>query len=323
MQIAALGLTPTPAPRTAPDTMLYSDIDDTFIGWQEYNVGADEVAMARTRGVLNRDAERMVNGLSTSRGLIEIQRLAPLLKGFPLAFIGANNGQQLFVNAQGLPSEQWIAGLRQEQTDSAWSAEVGARTGGWSVPDVMDTLRGILSEDGFSPAPPLAAPLETLVNFTSGDKMVSFYPDQPSFAIRGTAGKLTDDHKKFGDALASRIKDRLGERGIQMNVRGFPYPGEQYICLLEPKNLDKSTLLEHVLGRYPSVHHVITAGDNTNDTMLFPERYGEVENHRVVSGDRKGVAEKFAGQPNVNTCSFGDIGPAIEAHLATIPRDRG
>lgn len=119
-------------------------------------------------------------------------------------------------------------------------------------------------------------------------------------------------------ALASRVSDRLAQRGVTMDKHAFPYSDEQYICLLEPRNLGKTSLLEHVLGRFSSVRAVITAGDNSNDTMLFPDAYGSEPNYPVVAGDRKPVAERMAGKPRVEKCGFGGIGPAVDAQLTAI-----
>jgi len=88
------------------DVLFYTDADDTLIAWRQYNTEADEARLEKTNEALRRHSAQLVSGVSTSRGLIETQRLAHLMRGFPMAFLGLNNGQQLFINHRGRPAEE-------------------------------------------------------------------------------------------------------------------------------------------------------------------------------------------------------------------------
>ena len=310
--------------------MVWSDIDDTFIPWVKFNGSADEGKLERTRQALNRHADETVNGLCTSRSLGEVQSLAKdFLKGFPLKVLGVNGGQQIFLNHRDEPTQEWLVNLQSKDSDASWDNEVAVRSGGFRAAEVMGQFHTMLGDLGFRPSPQLPAPFEAWENFVGPlpgspgqTAVVAIVPGQTSFALRAhpseLATPLSDEHRAYAHQLAGQLQQRLADQGVPLHVRDFPYKGNNQVLLFEPLNIDKQTTLAHVLGKFPSVTHVITAGDNTNDTMLLPEAYGSVPNYRVVSGDKPELREKMAGKPRTEYQDAGDLGPAIETHLQTI-----
>lgn len=302
-----------------PRVLVYTDVDDTLIDWQKYNLGKDEEKLARTQDTFTAHAEEIVLVPSTSRGISEMQRLADDMRGFPIEMLGLNNGQRLFVNERGLPGDQFVRELGPHHEDPEWKVMVREQYH-WDLEAVTGAIGELVAEAGYSEIARFEPPLETLVNFqkTVGDELVtvSYYPDQASFAIRnGRGGVPGPVHKAAGDELMNRLLERLEPQGIELTHKSFLYQDEQYLYLLEPAGLDKAQLLEHLTTRFPQVTHIVTAGDADNDTMLYPDRYNGRDNHRIISGDRRSLVERLEGQPRVIQVDEGELGPGLEFYL--------
>lgn len=307
--------------------MFFSDIDDTFVPWKKYNLVADVDKLARTRETLTDYQGQTINGFCSARGLSSIQQLAPFFKGIPLQFIGTNGGQQVYINEHQLPAEEWLASLKVSDSDRQWDQEVSKRSGGFNTQLIMRATHGVLNELGFQrSAVPLPFPhheREAYVAPIPGRPgqvaVAALTKDQTTIMYRGDFRDLnkplTESHRAFFQFLTKKLEARLAGQGVKLTAKEFVDQSNHQIYLLEPRNISKESLVEHLVKRYPSVQAVITAGDNINDTMLNPSAFGNVQNYRIISGTRPELTEKLDGQPNVERTSIGDLGPALENHL--------
>ena len=344
MDITSLGssrLVPAPHPASPggctedPSVMIFSDIDDTFVPWKRYNQVADVDKLARTQQTLKRHEGETINGFCSSRGLSSIQQLAPFFKGVPVQFIGTNGGQQVFINSENLPADEWLTGLKTCDSDPQWNREVSHRSGGFNTELVMRATHGVLNELGFQrcavPLPPPHQDREAYVAPIPGKPgevaVVALTKDQTTIMFRADFRDLnkplTDSHRAFSEFLSKKLEQRLVHQGVKLTAKEFVDQSTQQIYLLEPRNISKESLVEHLVSRWPSVHAVITAGDNINDTMLKPSSFGQVQNYRILSGDRPELSQQLAGQEHVERTALGDLGPALENHLARLLPEEG
>lgn len=319
-----------------PSVLFFSDIDDTFVPWKRYNQIADVDKLGRTKEALNQYEGQTINGLCSARGLTQIQQLAPFFKGIPLQFIGTNGGQQVYINSKNQPAEQWLTGLKVHDSDRNWDQEVARRSGGFNTQLVMRATHGVLKEFGFQqcavPLPPPHHEREAFVAPIPGGKkgdvaVVALTKDQTTVMFRAdfkdVNKPLTPAHKDFARKLARNLEERLTKQGVRLTAKQFVDQSCHQIYLIEPNNISKESLVSYLVRRYPSVQAVITAGDNTNDTMLLPDTFLGVPNHRIVSGDRPEVAKAMEGHENVERVPFGELGPALTNHLSQLlPPDK-
>lgn len=326
--------TAAPTSCTEPASVLFfSDIDDTFVPWKRYNQVADVDKLARTRQTLQNYEGETVNGLCSARGLSSIQQLAPFFKGVPLQFIGTNGGQQVYLNYDHQPAEEWLTNLKTCDSDKTWDQEVFNRSGGFNTQLVMRATHGVLSEMGFQrcavPLPPPHQDRDAYVAPIPGKPgevaVVALTKDQTTLMFRAdfqdVNKPLTDSHRAFAQFLAKKLEQRLTSQGVKLTAKEFVDQACHQIYLLEPRNITKESLLDHLVSRYPNVLAVITAGDNTNDTMLKPTAFGNVQNYRILSGERPELAQMLDGQANVEFTPMGELGPALENHLALLLPD--
>lgn len=316
-----------PKPKVDPGVLFFSDIDDTFVPWVQYNQQAETDKIERTQATLQALKGETVNALCSARGLSSIQALMPYLEGMPLQVLGVNGGQQVFVNYDNLPADQWLPSLTPQDADAGWQAVVSERSGGFSTPAVLKDLKDTLQDLGFHRShKPLPKPLEKrevyLASLTGkGDEVavVALSPDQSSFMVRANptdlSAPLKHNHRQLARRIAHELETKMQQKGVQMEAKRFIDDGEHIIYLLQPKNIDKQSLLEHLIGRYPSVQAVITAGDHINDTMLTPSSYGEVPNYRIVSGERPEVATPLLTEPNVAQVPKGELSLGLVSHM--------
>lgn len=314
----------------APAVLVFSDIDDTFVPWKRYNQVADVDKLARTRQTLVDYQGETINGFCSARGLSSIQQLAPFFRGIPLEFIGTNGGQQVYINSEHKPAEEWLSSLRTSDYDQTWQDEVSRRSGGFNTQLVIRATLGVLSELGFQrcavPLPPPHEDREPYVAPIPGKPgevaVVALTKDQTTLMFRADYRDLhkplTDSHRAFAQFLSKKLEQRLSGQGVKLEAKEFVDQSSHQIYLLEPRNISKESLVDHLVTRYPSVRAVITAGDNINDTMLKPSQFGDVQNYRILSGDRPELNRMLDGQPNVERTSFGDLSPALQNHLSVL-----
>jgi hypothetical protein len=310
--------------------MVYSDIDDTYVPWQVYNQKVDQEPLQRTQATLQKYEGSTVNALCSARGLMGIQELVPYLRDIPLAMIGTNGGQQVYLNHFNLPTESWLMSLKTEDADPHWNQQVAQASGGFSTQRALSSLRSTLEEMGFArtdlrlPEPHSKRELHIgyLPDAPDQQVVVAVVPDQTSFMVRASAtdleAPLTSEHRRMAASIGQRVQDSMNEAGIRMTSKRFIRDDVHEIYLMEPEAIGKDTLLQHLLCRFPGVRHVITAGDHVNDSHLHPVRYRDVVNYRIVSGDRAEVIEPLMGQPNVFQVQKGDLGAALEPKLARL-----
>ncbi len=324
---------PTGSPND-PRVLVFSDIDDTFVPWKSYNQVADVDKLGRTKDTLNKYDGKTINGLCSARGLSQIQQLAPFFKGIPLQFIGANGGQQVYINSKNQPAEEWLTGLKVHESDRAWDKEVSHRSGGFNTQLVMRATHGVLKDFGFQkcavPLPPPHHERDAFVAPVPGGKkgevaVVALTKDQTTLMFRAdfkdVNKPLTPAHRDFARKLARNLEERLTKQGVKLTAKQFVDRSCHQIYLIEPNNISKESLVSYLVRRYPSVQAVITAGDNTNDTMLLPDAFLGVPNHRIVSGDRPEVAKVMEGHENVERVPFGELSPALDSHLSQLLSD--
>lgn len=303
--------TESPSPSAGPDAMIYSDIDDTFLA-------TGDAGLPETRQALQAHAGETVNALCTGRGLGQVLPLAERLGAFPLQFIGVNNGLFVYHNDQGLPANEFLAGLQPSKADPDWTAEIARRTHGWLMGTVLATMLDVVKEKGFQPAPPSGQAFNLDGEVDGEPLRVSYYLDQPSFTIANPETGLTPHARATGDAIAAQIETLMAAREIQSTHYVINDHDRKAIYGFQPPGIDKKALLEFELERYPSVRAVITAGDNVNDTHLPPPAYGDVLNYRILAGDHHPQGDELARQERVLRCPSGELAAPIEAHLATI-----
>lgn len=313
-----------------PGVLNYFDVDDTLIPWTTYNQEADSEKLRRTQDTLIQFEGQTVNALCTARGLSSIQELVPLLKDIPLKMIGANGGQQVYWNYQDLPTDMWLAGLKPEDSDAQWNQTVAQRSGGFSTVRALGALRDTLGEfgfrQGFEPLPPPLDKREVHIAALPGNPkevaVVAITPDQTTFMLRANPkdlkAPLTDAHRELARQIGKSLEKRLASMGVLMTSKKFIDDAVHTIYLMEPRDVDKQSLVRHLLGRMPSIQAVITAGDNTNDTMLKPPTYGQVPNYRIISGSKPEVVNELAGQTNVDQVPRGDLSVALEPRLSQL-----
>ncbi|MBN9418056.1 hypothetical protein ABS71_04355 [bacterium SCN 62-11] len=327
----ASGRTPSP---DDPSVLVFSDIDDTFVPWKRYGQVADVDKLGRTKETLKQYEGKTINGLCSARGLSQIQQLAPFFKGVPLQFIGTNGGQQVYINSQNQPAEEWLTSLKVHDSDNHWDNEVARRSGGFNTQLVMRATHSVLNDFGFErcavPLPPPHHERDAFVAAVPGGKngevaVVALTKDQTTLMFRAdfkdVNKPLTPAHKDFARKLARKLEERLTKQGVSLNAKRFVDQKCHQIYLIEPTDISKESLVSHLVRRYPSVQAVITAGDNTNDTMLLPNSFLGVPNHRIVSGDRPEVAQVLDGQENVERVPFGELSPGLNSHLSMLLAD--
>jgi hydroxymethylpyrimidine pyrophosphatase-like HAD family hydrolase len=320
----------TPAQNGSPGVLIFSDIDDTFVPWKRYNQVADVDKLTRTRKTLQDYEGDTVNGFCSARGLSSIQQMAHFFKGIPLQFIGTNGGQQVYINYEQRPAEEWLSSLKGCDSDPKWNQEVLQRSGGFNTQLVMRATHGVLREMGFQRcAVPLPYPHQDREAYVApipgkpGEvAVVALTKDQTTLMFRADFRDLnkplTDSHRAFAKFLSNKLEQRLRGQGVKLTAKEFIDQASHQIYLLEPRNVSKESLLDHLIHRYPSVQAIITAGDNTNDTMLKPTAFGNVQNYRILSGDRPALTQMLAGQANVEHTDWGELAPALENHLAVL-----
>lgn len=299
-----------------PEVILYSDLDDSLVG------DAGEQGLAESRQIISRHDLETLNGYATGRGILTSEVLADKLTGFPMEFFAPNNGQTLFLNHEGLPADEFLRSLSTREEDPVWAAEVQRISGGWSVNSVRSAIAEQLTAEGFVPGPPLPPPHDsftTYVNRVDGlPVQVAVSADQPAFYVMAPAdGELTEGHVRFGTGLRERLSTALHERGVDHTGGEFT-KGSRAIHFFQPVGVTKASLLEHLTTRFPSARYTITVGDNVNDDMLEPERFGQAENLPVLAGDHHPRQEQIEQHPRLEKTGSGAVGPGIDAQYQRI-----
>lgn len=245
-------------------------------------------------------------GLSTARRLEDVQQLAGRLKGYPLSFIGTSNGAELYLNRDNLPADEWLLSLTPQDRDAAWDQEVQQRLPGWdpatAVPDVLSCF-GFVEIPGDRPGRGR--------HFRREEAKVSIFPGNSAFSLKGGRAGL-------GREIAGRLQAAYEDLGItsadEVNHTRSGYETHQVV----PVEVNKLTLLEHLLTQYPSVTTVFTAGDGPADKQLYPNQVAGRENYRIVAGESAELAKRMAGQEHVVRVASGDLGPGIQQHLDSL-----
>ena len=317
----------TPGVPCDPQVLLFSDVDDTYIPWKVYNREAEGDKLERTKETLNEFKGETINAFCSARSLSSIQQLTPYFTGIPLQIIGTNGGQQVFVNYGNLPTELWLPSLSMSDRDEAWDNRVLKLSGGFEASRALESLRDVLEEANFEKTsnhwPP---PLDTrecwkveLTDRPGEEAIVAITPDQTSFMVRADSRDpnkaMSAQHRALADQLAQRFETKMAFAGVDAEAKLFIEKDDHTIYLLQPERVCKETLLEHLVGRYPNVQAVITAGDNSNDSQLSQPSYGQVPNLRIVSGDRAEIIHHLIGQDDVVVVEKGDLSPGLQTHL--------
>ncbi len=313
-----------------PQVLLFSDVDDTYIPWKVYNREAETDKLERTRGTLEEFRGDTINAFCSARSLSSLQQLLPYFSGIPMQILGTNGGQQVFVNYHNLPAEQWLPSLSMHDRDPLWDQRVQSLSGGFEATRALEELRDVLEEARFEKTsnqwPP---PLDTrecwkveLEDRPGQFAVVALTPDQTSFMVRADArdpgAPMSEEHKALARRLADRFETKMAFAGVDAEAKLFIDKSDHVIYLLQPERVCKETLLEHLVERYPSVHAIITAGDNSNDSQLSQPAYSDVPNYRIVSGDRAEIIHNLVGQENVVIVDKGDLSPGLKSHLGNL-----
>ncbi len=286
--------------------MFHFDIDHTLVRWGSDNADPDMLSLSETSEELQGHRPRALMGLSTARTLEQTRSLSSTLAQVPVDFIAINGGRHLFFNEQGRPSDEFVQGLRLDQADPIWKAQHAGL-------DWDDDLAERLNEQqlqswGFERIPnPDPESREQL--FRAKGVELRNHPDAPFFKLRNLSSKEAD---RFIDELETRYM----EAGMPCRRICFEW-GPDQVRSLEPARLDKTSLLEHLVQRFPGTRYVVTAGDRADDG-LEPSAILGRPNLRIVAGEREETQalREAAGVVSVPT---GRLAPGIRAHLNGIP----
>lgn len=319
--------TSTPATQGEAQVLVFSDVDDTYIPWKVYNREAEGDKIERTKSTLVDYSGETINAFCSARSLSSMQQLMPYFSGIPLQILGTNGGQQVFVNYDNLPTDQWLASLTMSDRDQTWDNQVQQLSGGFEASRALNELRNVLEEANFhKTANQWPPPLDTrecwkleLPDRPGEVAVVALTPDQTSFMLRADttdpSKPMTAEHRALAERLAQRFETKMAFSGVDAEAKLFIEKDDHSIYLLQPERVCKETLLEHLVGRYPNVQAVITAGDNSNDSQLSQPSYGQVPNLRIVSGDRAEIIHHLVGQDDVVVVDKGDLSPGLQTHL--------
>ncbi|MBX3167487.1 MAG: hypothetical protein KF760_08740 [Candidatus Eremiobacteraeota bacterium] len=299
MQIGSMGpfqsrMSGTQA-RSAPEKLLYSDIDDTFTT-KELNAENHE----RMRQCMA-EAPELAFGLSTARRMEDVKKLADRLKGFPLCFLGASNGAELYINEKNLPADEWLMSLTKDDQDPTYRAEVAGKLPGW---EPVTAVPAALQQWGFEEVPGKPGGRE----FRNGDAVVLIFPGNSAFSLKGGEAGL-------GVKISQALQSSYAKLGIatedEVNKTKSGYEIHQVL----PREVNKASLLEHLVARIPSLTTVITAGDGPADKQLLPDQVAGRPNLRIVAGDGLELKERLGGQEQVAWVASGDLAPALNRYL--------
>ena len=287
------------------NTLLYSDIDDTLL---LYNVNAQgqEATLAKTRAVVN-SAPELATSLSTARPLEGAKELAPLLKGFPISFIGVRNGFELYLNRDNQPAEEWLRSLSPADQDPGWAKEVARRLPNW---DQGAAIPHLLQGLGFAE---VAGTNERRSYFQKGEQNVAVFKGSPGFILKGF-------DETSSRQIVQTIRSHYDSLGIETLEEKTPLDGREMVQLL-PAAVNKTALLEYCLSGFPNAQFLITAGDSTSDSHIFPDQIAGLANHRVVSGSRPEVLQRMGDQDRVFPVETCDLGAGLEHYMGII-RDK-
>lgn len=288
--------------------VVHADIDHSLVRWESFNRGADREGLQETREVLDRFEPDMAFGLSTARSPAETARLAELLKGYPLAFVAVNGGEQLHLNDQQLPAEEFLSGLAHRAPDQTWEGRV--QSSGWDSALVNTMVEDLMRAEGLKPAPGFGPPFENLRNYSRADGLkVSVQQGQAGLHVSGP------DRERHRDRLAGLMARSLSQAGIEFRQKEFEWSELQAsVVYFSAGHIDKEALLTHLMRRYPSVKQVVTVGDRLHD-CLQRDRFAQAINHPVVASDSDTVKQAMAAAPRVVFCEPGQVGPALKPHL--------
>jgi hypothetical protein len=248
-------------------------------------------------------APELAFGLSTARRMEDVKDLAERLKGFPLCFLGASNGAELYINEKGLPAEQWLLSLTRDDQDPTYRSEISAKLPGW---EPAAAVPAALLEMGFEED--TSRPPGKGRHFRNGEASVSIFPGNSAFSLKGGEAGL-------GVKIAQALQNGYAAQGIatedEVNMTRSGYETHQVL----PKYVNKATLLEHLVQRMPTVHTVITAGDGPADKQLIPDEILGRKNLRIVAGEGQELKQRLGGQTDVTWVASGDLGPGLEHYL--------
>lgn len=291
--------------------MIHLDIDHTLISWADReNQIPHEKGLKAAVQSLQKHKEKAIVGISTARALAETTRLASLLSGVPIDFIATNNGQQLFLNEDNLPTEDFIAGLELNQADAEWNQTL-RQNHGWNPLKAHILLQDQLTKAGLQ-AVPNPNPKQTEQLYKAKGVELRVHPETSFFKFRTNNKKAQETVDQFMDNLQSSFQDN----GLQCH-EGQPFRwGRDWVRSLIPKGPSKTALLEHLVERSPNTELVVTAGDRLADG-LEPDTIAGRPNLRVVAGARH-ETRPVRETPGVYSTKKGHIAPGLDAQMSIL-----
>ena len=290
--------------------MVHSDIDHCLIQFESRNQGPDLKGLEAAKAVLRSNQDSTICGLSTARCLAETVRLAGLFAGTHLAFVATHAGQQLFLNEDNQPAEQFLRGLDSAKADPVWQQEAEHRFG-WNLAKVNSLVFEELKAAGFR-AVENPDPEETELVFrhpSRADITINLPADQPF--LKMTPGP---ESAEIGKQLIEGIQRRAESVGIRSRVEHLTSEQDQ-VFSLKPEGLTKSELLSHLTRRFPQTCAVVVAGDKMEDAL---ERHS-VEGKpvfRVAAGRRESVVENLQDGRDVYWVPSGQLASGLEYQIA-------
>jgi hydroxymethylpyrimidine pyrophosphatase-like HAD family hydrolase len=336
----------------SPKSILIStDVDDCLIPWENRrrNGPFDEADLRRAVEVTQSVRQDVALHWNTGRNLASLKNLVeptaktrPILEAMTLDFLSTNNGQELYVNRENLPTCEWIRALKEADSDPCWREDIEKRTG-WSLSNVVGARADVLKALGFSElqgdeAQRLMIPtyrgLRVYVKLT-GDHLLSMqcFDTQPGFRVsewqEGQGHLDTPLVEETGVLLQKELQTALQDRfGTETTLshKAMEAGGAHFKAFtLFPCGVNKGAVLTLLLETYLEAPcAVITAGDDDyNDLeLLSPIAYKaaghEILNYPVVVGENENARRAVMNNPNHEWVPVGQWDQGIARQLQKI-----
>ena len=215
------GLTST---QQAKPILTALDIDLTLIPWkaQETDGSLHQDAYQASMNFLNdkQDTqgkefrEHSLLMLNTGKGLTSLKavsnELAPLN---PIDALGLADGQQLYINANHEPTQDWIKRLTSQDKDIGWVKRLGA----WDTDEAMHAILDLLTTDlGFKEVPKTDvhnSPNAGSVELNRGQINVSLVKDRPYFRLHSAKHSSINLEalEQVAQSMTKEIEDTLSD----------------------------------------------------------------------------------------------------------------
>lgn len=333
--------------------LLVSDIDDTFLAWNADHSAVDDIKLANLKKVLKENQAAVTTVLNTGRGLSLTKVVAPYLKNVDIDYLVLQNGQELYINKDNKPADEWLKGLTHMDKNIHWDRYLNKKTG-WSFPQYRFTFNNQLLIENFKSIGMghllgnaqfngFTAYLKP-INAKEGIVIYRF-EDHAGFGMMGVNFKpgtqepecltFTPQVRQYADAFLNKLLERLKSAGMDVRHRemsvtqdGTP-PVKFPIFSITPNHFNKDDVVDGMIRTLAvpnTVKGVITAGDSPyNDIELlrrttFSDTDGNqnTPSYAIQSGNRPEITDVLKNHPRTSQVDRGDLAPALKQFIGQI-----